>query len=315
MTMLPTPRGVIYNNIVETIGATPLVRLNRLPQEAGCTATVLAKLEFFNPLSSVKDRAALGMIEDAEQTGHLVPGSTIIESTSGNTGIGLAFIAAVKDYHLVLTMPENMSVERQKLLSFLGAEIVLTPADQGMAGALRKAEEIARTTPNAFLSRQFSNPSNPAIHARTTAKEIWQDTKGSVDVFVAGVGTAGTLQGVAEGLRQHNPVVRIIAVQPASSPVLSGGQAGLHEIQGIGANFVPQNLNLDIVNEIINVSDDQALDTARALARKEGILAGISSGAAVAAAIKLAQQSEMKGKTIVTLLPDGAERYLSTKLF
>jgi len=315
MSNLSPARGVTYQNIIETIGGTPLVRLNRMPQEAGSHATVLAKLEFFNPLSSVKDRPALGMIEAAERDGTLAPGGVLVEATSGNTGIGLAFVSAVKGYKLILTMPENMSIERRKLLAFLGAEIVLTPTAEGMAGALRKAEEIVKTLPNAIMPRQFSNPANPAIHTRTTAEEIWTDTNGQVDAFVAGVGTGGTVQGVSEGLRKHKPDIRIVAAQPASSPVLTGGKPGVHKIQGIGANFVPDILNVGGIDEILNITNEDALSHARDLARKEGILAGISSGAAVAAAIQLAKRAEMAGKTIVTLLPDSAERYLSTELF
>ncbi len=315
MSNLSPARGTTYQNIIETIGGTPLVRLNRMPQEAGSVATVLAKLEYFNPLSSVKDRAALGMIEAAERDGTLVPNGILIEATSGNTGIGLAFIAAVKGYGLVLTMPDNMSIERRKLLSFLGAEIVLTPAEEGMAGALRKAEEIVKTRPNAIMPRQFSNPANPAIHTLTTAEEIWADTNGKVDVFVAGVGTGGTVQGVSEGLHKHKPDIKIVAAQPANSPVLTGGKSGVHKIQGIGANFIPDILNVRGIDEILNITNEDALSHARDLARKEGILAGISSGAAVAAAIQLAKRPEMAGKTIVTLLPDSAERYLSTELF
>lgn len=311
----PALRACVYNNVLETIGSTPLVQLNKLPQEAGCAARLLAKLEFFNPLSSVKDRAALGMIEAAEKDGKIAAGGTLVEATSGNTGIGLAFIAAVKGYRLVLTMPANMSAERRKLLSFLGAEIVLTPAEEGMAGALRRAEEILQTRPNSFMPAQFSNPANPAIHTRMTAQEIWTDTQGQVDVFVAGVGTGGTLQGVAQGLRRHKADIQIIAVEPAASPVLSGGAAGIHKIQGIGANFVPPLLDLAGVDEILTVTDDEAISHARALARQEGILAGLSSGAAVAAALRLGGRPEMAGKTIVTLLPDSAERYLSAELF
>ena len=309
------PRQRIYENITETIGGTPLVRLNKLSQNINGSATLLAKLEYFNPLSSVKDRTSLGMIEAAEKDGTLHPGGCIVESTSGNTGIGLAFIAAVRGYKLVLIMPENMSAERQKMLAYLGAEIILTPAAEGMTGALKKAEEIAKERSNAVMLHQFSNPANPAIHRETTAEEIWIDTKGSVDVFVAGVGTGGTIQGVTEGLRKYKPDIRSIAVQPASSPVLSGGASGVHKIQGIGANFIPSILNREILDEIISITDDEAMETAHQLARQEGILAGISSGAAVAAALKVASRPDMRGKTIVVLLPDTAERYLSTELF
>ncbi|MFH1159051.1 MAG: cysteine synthase A [Pseudomonadota bacterium] len=310
-----TPRNRIYGNIIETIGGTPLVRLNKLSQGAGESATILAKLEYFNPLSSVKDRTALGMIEAAEKDGILRPGGCIVEPTSGNTGIGLAFIAAVRGYRLVLTMPDNMSAERRKMLAYLGAEIVLTPAAEGMAGALRKAEEIAKERSDVVMLQQFANPANPAIHRETTAEEIWTDTNGSVDVFIAGVGTGGTIQGVTEGLRKHKPGVRAVAVQPAGSPVLSGGAPGVHKIQGIGANFIPSIINREMLDEIISITDDEAMETARRLARQEGILAGISSGAAVAAALKVANRPDMANKTIVVLLPDTAERYLSTALF
>jgi cysteine synthase A len=315
MTFTTQPRNKVYNNITETIGGTPLVRLNRMPREAGCTAAILAKLEFFNPLSSVKDRTALGMIEAAENDGRLQPGGTLVESTSGNTGLALAFIAAVKGYRLILTMPDSMSVERRKLLAFLGADIVLTPAEEGMAGAIKKAEEIVRNTPRAFTLRQFSNPANPAIHLRTTAEEIWADTAGNVDVFVAGVGTGGTLQGVGQCLKKIKSDLRVVAVEPANSPVLSGGRPDLHNIQGIGANFIPEILDTTLIDTIVAITDDQALDCARKLATHEGILAGISSGAAVAAAIKAGKDPALSGKTIVVLLPDGAERYLSTALF
>jgi len=314
MSMPPREKGV-YEDITKTIGGTPLVRLNRIPKEEGCAATVLAKLEFFNPLSSVKDRTALGMIEAAEKDGRLKPGGMVVEATSGNTGIGLAFICAVRGYGLTLTMPENMSHERRKLLAYLGAKIVLTPAGEGMAGALKKAEEIVADSPEAIMAKQFENPANPAIHQATTAQEIWNDTNGTVDAFVAGVGTAGTLQGVALGLRERTKDVKIIAVQPAGSPVLSGGQAGTHKIQGIGANFVPPLMDKNNIDEIISISDDEALTYARRLARQEGILAGISSGAAAAAAVKIARRSAMARKTIVFLCPDTAERYLSTELF
>ncbi len=308
-------RNKVYADITEVIGGTPLVRLNKLARQEGCLATVLAKLEFFNPLSSVKDRPALGMIEAAEKEGKLKPGGTLVEATSGNTGIGLAFICAVRGYNLVLTMPESMSVERRKLLAFLGAKIVLTPASEGMAGSIKKAEEIAKNTAGAMLPKQFENPANPISHVISTAEEIWNDTKGSVDVFVAGVGTGGTLQGVATGLKKHKKDIQIIAAQPASSPVLTGGKAGGHKIQGIGANFVPPLLDLKLVNEIVDVGDDEAMAFARRLAKQEGILAGISSGAAVAAATKIAKRPAMNGKTIVVLLPDTAERYLSSELF
>ncbi|MDD3371015.1 MAG: cysteine synthase A [Alphaproteobacteria bacterium] len=305
----------IYNDMTELIGKTPLVRLNKIAYDEGCVATVLAKLEYFNPLSSVKDRTALGMINAAEKEGKLLAGGTIVEATSGNTGIGLAFISAMRGYKLILTMPENMSLERRKLLAFLGAKIILTPASEGMSGSVKKAEEITKATPGAIMAKQFENPANPAIHHFTTGEEIWTDTKGAVNAFVAGVGTGGTLQGVAENLKMHKETIEIFAVEPASSPILSGGQARVHKIQGIGANFIPPLLDLKIVDEIIDIGDDEALETTRKLARKEGILAGISSGAAVAAAIKIAQRPVMRGKTIVALLPDTGERYLSSELF
>lgn len=307
--------GKIFEDVTQTIGGTPLVRLSRLGRDQGCAAEILAKLEFFNPLSSVKDRAAMGMIEAAEKEGKLKQGATIVEATSGNTGIGLAFIASVKGYRLVLTMPENMSVERRKMLAYLGAEIVLTPASQGMAGAVAKAQEIVASDPDAFAPLQFENKANPASHEMTTAQEIWADTQGKIDVFVAGVGTGGTLQGVAQGLRAHHPLIKIMAIEPASSPVLSTGKAGAHGIQGIGANFVPPVLDQGLIDEVISIKDEEAIEAARLLARKEGIMAGISSGAAVAAAVRIAKRPEMAGKTIVTLLPDTAERYMSTSLF
>lgn len=308
-------RGCFYESIIDTIGNTPLVKLRNLGKRHNAKAEILAKLEFFNPLSSVKDRTALGMIEDAESKGLLHKNSIIVEPTSGNTGIGLAFIAAVRGYRLVLTMPENMSLERRRLLEFLGAGIILTPAAEGIAGAVRKAEDMVRSDPNAIMLQQFKNPANPAIHKTTTASEIWNDTKGKVDVFVAGVGTGGTLQGVAEELKSRKPDIRIVAVEPASSPVLSGGKAGPHKIQGIGANFVPDILDVKIIDEIVAISDDEAMHTARELARKEGILSGISSGAAIAASIKIAVRPEMEGKTIVAILPDSGDRYVSTELF
>ncbi|MDD5586402.1 MAG: cysteine synthase A [Alphaproteobacteria bacterium] len=308
-------RGRIYNNIVETVGNTPLVRLNKLPQAAGCVGAVLAKLEFFNPLSSVKDRTALGMIEAAEREGRLNKDSVLVEPTSGNTGIGLAFIASVRGYKLILTMPENMSVERRKLLEFLGADIVLTPAGEGMTGSIKKAEAILKTDPNAIMLQQFKNPANPAIHRVTTALEIWNDTSGEVDVFVAGVGTGGTVQGVGDELKRLKPEISVVAIEPASSPVLSGGKAGLHKIQGIGANFVPDILDVKMLDEIMAIEDQESMETARKLAGEEGILCGISSGAAVAAALKIAARPAMKGKTVVALLPDSGDRYISTELF
>ena len=308
-------RGKVYNNVIETIGDTPLVRLNALPREAGCVATIYAKLEFFNPLASVKDRLALGMVEAAEADGRLTKDTVLVEPTSGNTGIALAFIAASRGYKLILTMPESMSVERRKMLKHLGAELELTPAAKGMRGAIARAEEIVTQTPNALMLHQFTNPANAAIHRATTAEEIWNDTDGAVDAFVAGVGTGGTIQGVGTVLKQRKPSVKIIAVEPEDSPVLSGGTPGPHKIQGIGAGFVPEVLDKSILDEIISVSNATAFSTARDLARKEGIPGGISSGAAVAAALKVGARPDMKGKTIVVILPSFAERYLSTELF
>lgn len=309
-------RGKVYADIIETVGNTPLVRLDKVTQGAGCVGEVLAKLEFFNPLSSVKDRTALGMIEAAERDGRLKPGSMLVEPTSGNTGIGLAFIAAVRGYKLVLTMPDNMSVERRKLLAFLGADIILTPAAEGMTGAIKKAEAIVNVNPgNALMLQQFKNPANPAVHVVSTAVEIWNDTGGKVDVFVAGVGTGGTVQGTGEELKRRNPALKVVAVEPAASPVLSGGKAGTHKIQGIGANFIPEILNTKNIDAIMAVDDQEAMDMTRRLAREEGMLCGISSGAAVAAALKVAAQPAMKGKTIVVLLPDSGDRYISTELF
>jgi cysteine synthase A len=277
-------------------------------------ACILAKIESFNPGGSVKDRAALAMIEDAEQKGQLLPGALIIEPTSGNTGVGLAWIASLKGYKVVLTMPETMSIERQKLLKALGAEIILTPGAEGMAGAIKKAEELRNNTPGSIIIGQFDNPSNPEAHTSTTAQEIWRDTNGNIDFFVAGVGTGGTLCGTARGLKAHNPHIKAIAVEPAESPILSNGNAGPHKIQGIGANFIPKNYDASVVDEVITVKGDDAITTAQLLARREGIFCGISSGAAINAAIKIAQQPENEGKTIVVLLPDTGERYLSTEL-
>lgn len=303
----------IYDDITKTIGNTPLVRLNRITEGLG--AAVLAKMESFNPLSSVKDRIGVAMIRDAEQQGLLHPDSVIIEATSGNTGIALAFVAAAKGYRLILTMPETMSVERRQLLSLFGAELVLTPGTEGMPGAVRKAEELVQKMPGAFMPQQFKNPSNPEIHFRTTAEEIWNDTDGKVNIVVAGIGTGGTITGIAELLKARKKGVQAIAVEPDSSAVLSGGKAGLHKIQGIGAGFVPEVLNRDIIDEIMRVKDDDVGETSRRLARLEGILAGISCGAATWAALKVAGRRENKGKTIVVVLPDTGERYLSTWLF
>lgn len=303
----------IAKDITELIGNTPLVRLNRIAK--GCLASVLVKLEFFNPCSSVKDRIGLSMIEQAEKEGRIKDDTIIVEPTSGNTGIALAFVCAVKGYKLLLTMPETMSLERRKLLAAFGAEIILTPGVQGMSGAVRKAEELLRSNKRYFMPQQFTNPANPEAHRRTTAQEIWDDTDGKVDILVAGVGTGGTITGIAEALKKKKSTFRAIAVEPQASPVLSGGKPAAHRIQGIGAGFIPEVFNGKIIDEIIRVSDDNAIDTARLLARQEGILAGISAGAAVFAALEAARRKENKGKTIVAIIPDTGERYLSTELF
>ena len=305
----------VYTSITQLIGGTPLVELKNYEAEKKLEATILAKLEYFNPAGSVKDRIAKAMLDDAEAKGLLKPGATIIEPTSGNTGIGLASVAAARGYKIILTMPETMSVERRNLLKAYGAELVLTDGAKGMKGAIEKANELAAATPGSFIPGQFVNPANPAVHRATTGPEIWADTDGKVDIFVAGVGTGGTLTGVGEYLKAQNPNVKIVAVEPAGSPVLSKGVAGPHKIQGIGAGFVPDTLNTKIYDEIIPVENDDAFKTGRAIARKEGVLIGISSGAAVYAATVLAQRPENKGKTIVALLPDTGDRYLSTPLF
>lgn len=306
-------RPKIAEDITETIGNTPLVRLKRLGK--GLPGELLAKLEMFNPLSSVKDRIGLAMIESAEKEGRLKPGMTIVEPTSGNTGIALAFVSAVKGYRLILTMPETMSVERRKLLKIFGAEIILTPGAEGMKGAVKKAEELLEKNPDYFMPQQFKNPANPEIHRKTTAVELWEDTDGRIDIVVGGVGTGGTITGVAELIKPLKPSFRVIAVEPFDSPVLSGGNPGPHKIQGIGAGFVPDVLNTKIIDEIIKVKNEDAGKTARRLAKEEGILAGISSGASAWAGLQVASRPENRGKMIVAVLPDTGERYLSTWLF
>ena len=305
----------IAKQLTDLVGNTPLLELSNYNKAKGLKARLIVKLESFNPAGSVKDRVALAMIEDAEASGLLKPGATIIEPTSGNTGIGLAFVAAAKGYKLILTMPDTMSVERRNLLKALGAELVLTPGANGMKGAIARAEELKAATPDAVILQQFDNPANPAMHERTTGQEIWRDTEGHVDIFVAGVGTGGTVSGVGAALKKHNPAVKVVAVEPTDSPVLSGGAPGAHKIQGIGAGFVPKNYNPAVVDEILQVTNDDAIRTGRELAQKEGLLVGISSGAAVSAATRLALLPENEGKTIVALLPDTGERYLSTLLY
>lgn len=309
-------RGVIYNSILDTIGNTPLVRIDKFAKKKGVKAHLLVKLEFFNPLASVKDRIGLALIESLEKQGKAIPGkTTLIEPTSGNTGIALAFAAAAKGYHLILTMPETMSVERRKLLKFLGAELVLTEGAKGMKGAIAKAEELANENPDAIIPQQFENPANPDVHRHTTAEEIWNDTKGDVDFLVAGVGTGGTITGIGQVIKQRKPDFKVVAVEPKDSPVLSGGQPGPHKLQGIGAGFVPKTLDTHIYDEIIPVANEDAFKNSRDLALLEGIPVGISSGAALTAAIEIGKRPENAGKNIVIIIPSFAERYLSTPLF
>ena len=305
----------IARQLTDLVGNTPLLEFSNFNASKGLKAQVIGKLEYFNPAGSVKDRIALAMIEDAEAKGLLKPGATIIEPTSGNTGVGLAFVSASKGYKLILTMPDTMSAERRNLLKALGARLVLTPGAEGVKGAIAKAEELRDATPGSIILQQFENPANPAVHIRTTAEEIWRDTDGKVDLFVAGVGTGGTVSGVGAGLKAHNPNVQIVAVEPSDSPVLSGGKPGPHKIQGIGAGFIPKTYNGEVVDKILQVTNDDAIRTSRELAGKEGLLVGISSGAAVYAAVELAKLPENEGKTIVALLPDTGERYLSTVLY
>ncbi len=308
-------RGRIYENITDTIGQTPLVRLSRLMKDAGVAGNILGKCEYFNPLASVKDRIGLAMIEAAERDGRIKEGATLIEPTSGNTGIALAFVCAAKGYRLILTMPESMSIERRKMLRLFDAEIVLTPAPLGMRGAIERAEELLKEIPGAMMLQQFENPANPEIHRRTTAEEIWRDTGGKVDALISGVGTGGTITGCGEVLKQRNPNVKIIAVEPEDSPILSGGAPGPHKIQGIGAGFVPAILDRNLIDEVLQIGNETAFTMARKAARMEGLAVGISSGAALAAAIEVAERPDMAGKNIVVILPSFAERYLSTALF
>ena len=307
--------GRVYGSITETIGNTPLVRLNRLTKERGVDAEILLKLEFFNPISSVKDRIGVNMIDALEASGRLKPGGTLVEPTSGNTGIALAFVAAARGYRLILVMPETMSLERRKMLAFLGAQLELTPGPQGMKGAIGRAEELLREIDGAVMPQQFSNPANPEIHRKTTAEEIWNDTQGQLDAFVAGVGTGGTVTGVGEVLKPRLPGLKVFAVEPVDSPVISGGQPGPHKIQGIGAGFIPDNLHTDILDGVLKVTNQQAIDTARDLAKFEGIPGGISTGGNVAAALELAGRPEFQGKRIVTVACSFAERYISSVLF
>lgn len=316
MAATPEFRGRIYDSIVDTIGATPLVRLSKLAARRGVKADIVGKLEFFNPLGSVKDRIGFAMIDAAEKAGRITPGrSTLIEPTSGNTGIGLAFIAAARGYRLILTMPESMSMERRKMLKFLGAELDLTPREKGMRGAIARAEELMKTIPDSFIPQQFQNPSNPAIHRQTTAEEIWQDTGGQLDIFVSGVGTGGTITGVGEVLKPRLPNLKVYAVEPEDSAVISGGPPGPHPIQGIGAGFIPDILNKGVIDGVIRIANANAFATAREVAAVEGLPVGISSGAAIAAALELGAKKENEGKRIVVIVPSFAERYLSTALF
>ncbi len=308
-------RGRVYDSIVDAFGDTPIVKLHRLPEQSGIKATILAKLEYFNPAASVKDRIGAAMIVAMEKAGIINQDTVLIEPTSGNTGIALAFVAASRGYRLKLVMPESMSIERRKMLAFLGAEIVLTPAAQGMKGAIATAEELIRSTPNSVMPQQFKNLANPEVHRRTTAEEIWNDTNGNIDIFVAGVGTGGTITGVGQVLKPRKPSLRVVAVEPAESPVLSGGQHSPHKIQGIGAGFVPDILDRSVIDEIVKIDSATAIATSRALARMEGIAGGISSGAAIAAALELGKRPENAGKTILAIIPSFSERYLSTALF
>ena len=311
----PAGRGRVFDSIVDAFGDTPIVRLRRLPGLHGVNATILAKLEYFNPAASVKDRIGAAMIIAMEKAGHVNPDTVLIEPTSGNTGIALAFVAASRGYRLKLVMPESMSIERRKMLAFLGAELVLTPAAQGMKGAIAKAEELLQTTPNSIMPQQFKNLANPEVHRRTTAEEIWNDTRGQIDFFVAGVGTGGTISGVGQALKPRKPDLRVVAVEPEESAVLSGGQAGPHRIQGLGAGFVPDTLDRSVVDEVVKIDSTTAIETSRALARHEGIPGGISSGAAIAAALQIGKRPEAVGKVILAVVPSFSERYLSTVLF
>ncbi len=311
----PEFRGRVYDSIVDTVGATPLVRLAKLAADEGVDADILAKCEFFNPLGSVKDRIGLSMVNAAERDGSIGPGATLVEPTSGNTGIALAFVCAAKGYRLILTMPDSMSEERRKMLKLLGAEIELTPAELGMTGAIKRAGELVEATPGAVMLQQFENPANPAVHRRTTAEEVWRDTGGRIDAIVCGVGTGGTLTGCAQVLKPRNPDLKIIAIEPEDSPVLSGGMPGPHKIQGMGPGFIPKVLDTDAIDEILKIGNETAYAMARKVARLEGIAVGMSSGASVAAAIEYGSRPEMAGKVIVTFLPDFADRYLSTALF